>query len=173
MLKKVHCHYCGNRLSHIQEDGRSRLYCAACASILYENPVPATAMVTIDPQGRLLLVKRSVDPKMGFWCLPGGFMEIGETPEGAGLRELEEETGLSGKIDMLLGVTADPSERYGTVLMTGYLVRQFCGTLRAGDDAEAAEWFSHDRLPEIAFYSHHRFIKLYFSAYADSDPSDS
>jgi 8-oxo-dGTP pyrophosphatase MutT (NUDIX family) len=47
-------------------------------------------MVTIDDAERILLVKRSVDPKKGFWCLPGGFMELDETPEGAGL------TGVAG-----------------------------------------------------------------------------
>jgi len=55
--------------------------CERCGEPIYENPVPATAVVVIDKTESLVLVKRGVDPKKGYWCLPGGFMEIGETPE--------------------------------------------------------------------------------------------
>lgn len=172
MLKKTHCHFCGGLLSKKYHEGRQRLYCDACQMPIYENPVPATCMVTVDARDRLLLVKRSVDPKKGWWCLPGGFMELGETPEQGGLRELAEETGLKGKIDMLLGVTSNHSTLYETVMMTGFLVRSFSGNLVAGDDADAVAWFTADDLPEIAFNSHWKFIKLYYSAYANTRPSD-
>jgi ADP-ribose pyrophosphatase YjhB (NUDIX family) len=119
----------------------------------------------IDGKERILLVKRSVEPQRGFWCLPGGFMELGETPEGSALRELNEETGLSGKVEMLLGVTSSHSELYDTVLMVGYLVKSYNGTLKAGDDASDAAYFYPDQLPEIAFKSHQRFIRIYYAAY--------
>ncbi len=128
--------------------------------------MPATCIVVVDKKERLLLVKRSVEPKKGFWCLPGGFVELGETPEKAALRELKEETGLSGKIDMLLGVTSNESVQYQTVLIIGYLVKNYKGNLFAGDDAEDAGFFHYDRLPEIAFDSHKNFIKIYYAAYA-------
>jgi len=112
------------------------------------------------------MVKRSVEPKKGYWCLPGGFMELGETPENAGLRELKEETGLSGKIEMLLGVTTNPSKNYNTVLMTGFLIKSYEGIPIAGDDAEDVNWFSLEELPEVAFDSHKRFIHIYYTAYS-------
>jgi len=173
MIKKKFCHFCGNRLTEKFHEGRLRLFCNTCQSPLYENPVPATCLVTIDEHERLLLVRRSVDPKKGWWCLPGGFMELRETPEEAGLRELVEETGLAGKINMLLGVTSNHSAQYDTVLMTGFLIRSYSGYLYAGDDAEDARWFAHEELPEIAFDSHKKFIKLYYSAYANPDSSNS
>lgn len=173
MKNKTYCHYCGNRLIIKSWEGRQRLFCDACDLPIYENPIPATCLVTIDARERVLLVKRSVDPKKGFWCLPGGFMELGETPESAGLRELREETGLTGQIDMLLGVLTHPSRNYDTILMTGFLVRSFSGEPEAGDDAEAVKWFPLDRLPEIAFASHQQFITLYTTAYAYTDPSGS
>jgi ADP-ribose pyrophosphatase YjhB (NUDIX family) len=120
----------------------------------------------VDAKDRVLLVKRSVEPKKGFWCLPGGFMELDETPEQAALRELKEETGLAGKIDMLLGVSANPSALYHTVLMVGYLVKSYSGSLIAGDDAEDASYFHYNELPEIAFESHASFIRMYYAAYS-------
>ena len=95
-------------------------------------------------------------------------MEFGETPEESALRELEEETGLSGKIESLLGVTVNPSEQYHTALMVGYLIRTYSGMLTAGDDASDAAFFPCDTLPEIAFSSHQRFIRIYRSAYASA-----
>ena len=148
-------------------EGSLRLYCDHCNEPIYENPIPATCLVVVDNQERVFLVKRSVAPKKGFWCLPGGFMELGETPEKAALRELKEETGLSGQIDMLLGVSANPSAQYHTVLMVGYLVKNYTGTLIPGDDADDAAYFNYDELPEIAFESHASFIRMYYAAYSE------
>lgn len=172
MRPKTHCHYCGNKLVEKHMEGRRRLFCPTCDLAIYENPIPATCLVTIDDRQHLLLVKRSVDPKKGFWCLPGGFMELSETPEQGALRELHEETGLIGKIDMLLGVATHPSDNYGTIFMTGFLVKVFEGNIIAGDDADDVQWFDYKNLPEIAFTSHKNFIKIYYTAYADPKPSN-
>ncbi len=164
MRQKKFCHFCGCALTKKKVDDRSRLFCENCQVPIYENPVPATCLVTVDRLDRVLLVKRSVDPKKGWWCLPGGFMELGETPESAALRELEEETGLCGEIECLLGAASNHSTYYDTVLMVGYLVRSYSGSLRPGDDAETAEWFRHRDLPEVAFESHRKFISEYYGA---------
>ena len=164
--KKIYCHYCSAKLGTKVIDSRERLFCKSCNSIIYENPLPANAVVLVDDLGRILLVKRSVEPKKGCWCLPGGFMELGETPEGAALRELKEETGLDGKIDLLLGVQSNPSPTYHTVFLAGYLVREYSGEPKAGDDAEEIMFFNYDELPEIAFKSHAAFIRTYHAAYS-------
>ena len=78
------------------------------------------------------------------------------------MRELEEETGLSGEIDRLLGVTSNYSDRYVSVLMVGYLVKNCSGDLKPGDDASDAAYFDAGKLPEIAFSSHVWFIRNYF-----------
>lgn len=93
-------------------------------------------------------------------------MELGETPEKSALRELKEETGLSGQINMLLGVSSNPSAQYHTVLMIGFLVKSYTGNLVAGDDAEDAASFYYDELPEIAFESHAKFIRTYYATYS-------
>lgn len=162
MQAKTHCPFCGNPLTQKVLEGQQRLFCRQCGVPLYENPVPATCTVVVDGSRQILLVKRSVEPKSGQWCLPGGFMELGEKPEQAALRELMEETGLSGKIERLLGVTSNHSEAYHTVLMIGYLVIQFTGRLKPGDDASDAAYFHRTDLPQIAFQSHRHFIQQYF-----------
>ncbi|MBI9086656.1 MAG: NUDIX domain-containing protein [Desulfobacterales bacterium] len=163
MDQKNFCHFCGGRLIRKHMEGRQRRFCAACNLPIYENPVPATCVVVVGPDGRLALVKRAVDPKKGMWCLPGGFMELGETPEQAAARELEEETGLRGRMGPLLGVIATPNRDYDTVLMVGYLVTDPTGVLIAGDDADQCRWFSPAALPPIAFSSHQTFIETYLA----------
>ncbi|MBL0700834.1 MAG: NUDIX domain-containing protein [Desulfosarcina sp.] len=165
MPEKTNCHFCGSLLTKKFYDGRDRLFCEKCNEPIYENPLPATCIVLVDDNERLLLVKRSVEPKIGHWCLPGGFIEIGESPEKGALRELQEETGLSGRIETLLGVTATTSSHYSSILMVGYLVKKYAGTPVAGDDAMDAAFFEHDKLPEIAFDSHRSFARIYYAAY--------
>ncbi|MCF8025868.1 MAG: NUDIX hydrolase [Desulfobacteraceae bacterium] len=165
-MEKKFCPYCGQRVTQKIIEGRNRRFCSSCNLPLYENPIPATCVVLLDDKNRVLLVKRNIEPKTGYWCLPGGFMETRETPEQGALRELKEETGLCGKIDMLLGVMTGSGRIYNTILMIGFLVRNFSGTPMAGDDAEEFGWFDPDRLPEIAFASHSAFIRIYYAAYS-------
>jgi ADP-ribose pyrophosphatase YjhB (NUDIX family) len=159
---KTFCPYCGGKLAARDWEGRDRLYCDACTQAIYENPVPATCLVVVDDRDRIALVKRNVAPKKGYWCLPGGFLELGEGPDDGALRELAEETGLIGRIDRLMGVMSTPNAQYHTVLMIAYRVRDFEGTLVPGDDASAAAWFAHRNLPEIAFTSHSHFIMAHY-----------
>jgi len=166
LQKKSFCHFCGANLTEKKLQGAVRLFCKNCNQPIYENPVPATCLVVIDKKERILLVKRSIEPKAGFWCLPGGFIELNETPEQGALRELKEETSLSGKIEILLGVTINNSTQYHSVLMLGYLIKNYTGILKSGDDASDAAYFNYNELPEIAFESHLKFIRIYYSAYA-------
>lgn len=161
MEQKSHCHFCGGPLTSKFIEDRRRLFCPRCARPIYENPIPATCLVVVNDRHQVLLVKRDVNPKKGQWCLPGGFIELGEAPEEGGLRELAEETGLSGRHPELMGVRTTPSSQYHSVLMVGYLIRQFGGTLIAGDDAADVRWFAHNLLPPIAFDSHRHFIGRY------------
>lgn len=165
MRQKTFCLYCGSPLTDKFHEGRIRRYCDTCRSPIYENPIPATAVIVAEAPDRILLAKRSIEPKLGQWCLPGGFMELDETPEECALRELKEETGLSGRIVHLLGVTTSPNRQYGTVLMLGFLIDRVSGTITPGDDVSEAAYFRHDSLPEIAFMSHRRFIRIYLAAY--------
>lgn len=86
-------------------------------------------------------------------------MELDETPEAAALRELAEETGLSGAVQGLIGLKAAPNRIYHTVLVMGYRVTPLSEQIHAGDDAMAVRWFPYQKLPPIAFGSHREFIQ--------------
>ena len=156
---KAYCPYCGNPVAELEWEGRWRRYCHHCRLPLYDNPVPAVCAVVCDKDRHILLVQRKIPPRKGEWCLPGGFMELGETPEAAVLRELAEETGLRGKVAGLLGLQATPNRLYRTVLVAGYRVIPLSEKIDAGDDAMAVGWFAPPTLPPIAFGSHRTFIR--------------
>ena len=95
------------------EHGVMRPTCPQCRFIWYRNPVPAAGVILVR-DGQVLLVKRKYEPRAGYWCLPAGFMEAGETPEQSATRELLEETGVIAQLSGLFGVYAgfdDPRVR--------------------------------------------------------------
>jgi 8-oxo-dGTP diphosphatase len=156
--EKRFCPLCGAKLEKIPLDGRIRLFCRECKNPVYENPVPATAAVVINEEEHLLLVKRGMEPAKGVWCLPGGFVELDETPSHGAERELQEETGLVGEVERLIDVVYEDSPYYGPLIIIGYHIISSGGALQAGDDAADAQYFSFTGLPEVAFDSHQVII---------------
>ena len=156
---KFFCPHCGRKLEKRRIEDRERNFCAACAEVAYDNPVPATAVVVFNERHELLLVKRGQEPGKGKWCLPGGFQEIGETPAQCAVREFREETGLHGRICELIALEMGQNPFAGEVLVAGYLFQVLGGDLHAGDDAADAAYFPLSELPELAFQSHARLIE--------------
>ncbi|MBN1254699.1 MAG: NUDIX domain-containing protein [Deltaproteobacteria bacterium] len=156
--EKRFCPLCGGNLEKIPLDGRIRLFCKECKNPVYENPVPATAAVVLNGEDHLLLVKRGMEPAKGAWCLPGGFVELDETPSHGAKRELQEETGLVGEVERLIDVVYEDSPFHGPLIIIGYHIIPCGGVLQAGDDAADAQYFSFTALPEVAFNSHQTII---------------
>jgi len=115
------------------------------------------AALALDPSGRILAVKRAVEPAAGEWCLVCGFMEILETPEEAVLRELREEAGVNGAVKRLIAALYEPSPAYGSVIVLGYEI-SVEGEPKAGTDALEARFFTPHELPRLAFSSHRRMV---------------
>jgi len=129
--------------------GGLRPVCPGCGFVQFANPRVA-AVVFVADGDRVLLVKRKVPPEQGRWALAAGFVEFGEPPEAAALRELKEETGLDIVIERMLALSFNAVDKVIVILYQG---RSVGGTLAGGDDVEEARWFSRDELPELAFES--------------------
>lgn len=153
-----YCPYCGNRLTRKMVEGRKRLFCPECERVYYENPTPVVAVVARDKKGQILLVKRKLEPGKGKWALPSGFMEIEETPIQAALRELKEETGITGRFKRLIGVYSNKSEVHGYLVNIIYEAEIIGGNICAGDDAEEAEFFAVNQIPPLVFQSHREAV---------------
>lgn len=156
-----YCPICSNTLRD-GDDGQSmRPHCPDCNKFYYYNPVPAACCFLTNPDGELLMVQRSVEPRKGLWTLPGGFVESGETTEQAALRELEEETGLHGEGTRLLGVSSLPGKNSGGVIVVAYTVERWQGTMEARTDAMDLGFFSPANRPEVAFEVHMNLLQIY------------
>ena len=154
-----YCPECAGDLIHEEIGGRLRQRCRSCGEIHYRNPFPATAIVCFNKRGELLLTKRSEPPCVGEWCLPGGFIEMGETARESALRELKEETGLEGRIQRVIDVATRVNGYWGDVVLIGFEVEVTGGELVAGDDASEAQFFPLQSHPPIAFDTHRKVLK--------------
>ena len=150
-----YCPKCGTELVWRWTGERERPVCPACGFVFYFNPVVG-AGVLVEVEGRVVLVRRGVEPKKGLWGLPAGYVEADERAEAAAVRESWEETGLEVEIDDLLGVYSFGREPQTGVLIL-YAAHTVGGRLRAGDDAQEVRAFAPDELPpddQIAFRTH-------------------
>lgn len=156
-----YCWSCGAPAARRVLEGRERKVCASCHTVLYENPVPTTAALVLNSERELLLVRRAIQPSVGEWCLPGGFMELGETPEQGVLRELKEETNLEGTVNALIGLSPSLHGYWGDVVVIGYHVQVNGGAPAPGDDAREVRYFPLDDTPSLAFRTHRELLAAF------------
>ncbi len=156
------CPYCGERLALRPVDGRELPACPACSFIFYNNSAPCVGVLVTNSCSEVLLVKRAIEPAIGCWDIPGGFLESGEHPEAGAKRELLEETGLEIELTELLGFFMDVyGEEKEPVLNICYLARTIGGEPHPGDDAAEIAWFPLDDLPDnIAFAWEREALKM-------------
>ena len=121
----------------------------------YPKPSVTTDMVVVagnNPR-KVLLIKRGIEPFKGMWALPGGFVEENEDLLIAALRELKEETGVENVVPVQIGAFGKPGRdpRGHTIAIAYLAILPKIVKTSAGDDAENANWFPIDELPELAF----------------------
>jgi ADP-ribose pyrophosphatase YjhB (NUDIX family) len=131
-------------------DERERLVCPFCGHIAYENPKPVVGTVVVH-DGRVLLCRRAIPPRRGFWTLPAGYLEMGETVEEGARREAREETGARVTLDGVLAIYSISHIGQVQVIFRG----RFDGpeAFAAGPESEAVAMFAWEDIPwaEIAF----------------------
>ncbi len=146
-----YCANCGQPVRSLVPDGdtRTRQVCTACETIFYVNPKIVTGAVVTWGE-RILLCRRAIEPRHGYWTLPAGFMEIGETTEAGAVRETLEESGARVALDGLYSVIdvvhAEQVHVFSRGRMTG-------PELDPGIESLEARLFDETEIPwdEIAF----------------------
>jgi ADP-ribose pyrophosphatase YjhB (NUDIX family) len=131
--------------------------CPGCGLVFYRNPLPAVVLLLME-KGRVLTAKRAFPPAKGEYCLPGGFIDLGESPEMAARRELKEETLLYGGKFTLTGSDRDITA-YGSIVLYIYRVENWEGEPSPSDDVSELEWMKLQDVPRLAFPAHNRIIE--------------
>jgi ADP-ribose pyrophosphatase YjhB (NUDIX family) len=143
-------------------DDRDRLVCADCGFVQYENPKIVVGSVATW-QDRILLCRRAIDPRRGYWTLPAGYLELGEEATAGALREAWEEARARLEIDQLLAVYT--IRRLSQVQLI-FRARLVDGAIEAGPESQEVGLFAWQEIPwaDLAFPSvawalgHHRAL---------------
>ena len=158
------CPLCGAGLSSrlLKPGEPERLVCGGCDFVFYLDPkVAAGTLVTFE--GRLILLRRAIEPRYGMWVFPGGFVDRGEHPEQAAIREAREEAGIEGVVRGLQGVYHEPPG--SPVILIVYRADVVSGTPTACDECLEVGLFSNDEIPwaDLAFPTTRAAVQDYAS----------
>ena len=125
---------------------------------------PKTPLLAADgvilEKGKVLLIKRAIKPYLGYWTLPGGHVNCGETIEKAVKREVKEEMGIDTKIKKLIGVYSDPKRdpRYH-IVSVAFLLSGERGKIKLNYESSEFKFFGLKKLPKKIGFGHREIIK--------------
>lgn len=137
-------------------DTRERLVCATCGHIDYHNPKIVVGSV-VSHHGRVLLCRRAIEPRRGFWTLPAGYLELGETAEEGARREAMEEAEAEIALDGLLAVFSISRIGQVQLIFRARFVDAEMPHFAAGPESLEVRLFDWDAIPrdDVAFPSVH------------------
>jgi ADP-ribose pyrophosphatase YjhB (NUDIX family) len=147
--------YCPRCSAPLDREER-RASCPDCDFEHFAGSATAVAALVLDDEGSVLLARRGIEPDLGLWDTPGGFVEEGEDPRDALVRELHEETGLEIEVGEFVGAYVDTYEAQGgdSVLTLVWEAEIVGGEPAPADDVAELCWFELGGLPdddELAF----------------------
>lgn len=157
------CSQCGNDVEQKipEADNRLRFVCVSCGIIHYQNPNIVSGTLPIYGD-KVLLCKRAIEPRYGYWTLPAGFMENKETTSEAAIRETWEEAEAVVEIGKLFSMISVPQVDQVHIF---FLARLLEPKYAAGSESLEVELFSEDEVPweDIAFPTVKKTLKLFFA----------
>jgi ADP-ribose pyrophosphatase YjhB (NUDIX family) len=155
------CPKCGSplRRQSVPGDPKERLVCQGCGFICYQDPKVSTCTIPL-VDGKVVMVRRAIDPGRGLWVFPGGYMDADETAEEAAVRETREEVNLQVRVTDLVGVY---SYRTGIVVIV-YACEVLGGDLRIDRESLEVRVFAESEIPwdELAFPSTRDGLRDFF-----------
>ncbi|MBY4676136.1 NUDIX hydrolase [Marinobacterium arenosum] len=156
------CSQCGSQVELMipEGDNRPRHVCSACNTIHYQNPNIVAGCLPVHGD-RVLLCRRAIEPRYGFWTLPAGFMENGETVEHAARRETREEACAEVELLQLYTVTSITHVNQVQMLYLAQLARPEFGV---GEESLEVALFDETEIPwdELAFETIRNALQFYF-----------
>ncbi len=156
-----YCSHCGADVERKVpgEDNRERWVCTRCDTVHYQNPIIVVGCIA-EKDGKVLLCKRAIEPRHGYWTVPAGFMELGESLAEGAARETLEEACAEIEIGRMFASIDVVDAGQVHVFFTGKLK----GGFGVGAESLDAQLFSEDEVPwdELAFRSGRYALKKYF-----------
>jgi ADP-ribose pyrophosphatase YjhB (NUDIX family) len=162
-MQKRFCTYCGQPTTSTVPagDNRPRRVCPACQRVHYENPLIVVGCVP-EYRGRILICRRAIEPRRGFWTVPAGFMELNETMEDGAARECLEEALAQVDIGSLLALINIPEAGQVHVFFRALMSSESHG---AGEESLEARLVEPAAIPwgDIAFPSTRYALEQYLA----------
>jgi 8-oxo-dGTP diphosphatase len=159
------CPQCASPLESrvLKEREPSRLVCTSCGHVLYLDPKVAACTITL-LEGGIVLLRRTIEPEVGKWVFPGGFVDRGESVPAAAMRETHEEVNLRVALTGILDVYSFPGS---PVVVVVYAADVVGGDLRAADECDDVRIFPPEEIPwdDLAFESTRAALKDFIRRY--------
>lgn len=157
------CSQCGEpvRIGVPENDDRPRHICDACGTVHYHNPKLIAGCIPVWGE-RVLLCKRAIEPRLGFWTLPAGFMEMGENLSAAAAREAREEANVEVEIDQLYNLFSLPHISQVYVFFRARMIEE---VYSPGYESLETRLFSQHEIPwdDLAFETVRRSLQYFFA----------
>ena len=159
-----HCKACGTAVvNRLPDDGdtKVRAVCPACGTVHYVNPLNVVGTIPVWGD-KVLLCKRNIEPRLGKWTLPAGFMEMGETTAEGAARETVEEAGAEFVIGALFSIVN--VARVGQVHLF-YQAKLLSDEFNPGTETQVAQLFNEADIPwdELAFHTVKGTLERFFA----------
>jgi len=141
-----------------------RPVCTSCGQVIYLDPKVAVGTIVADEDGRVVLVRRAIEPGYGLWVFPGGYVDRGEEVTAAAIREAKEESGLDIRLDSLVNIYSYPGRPLVVIV---YAATRTGGELRVDDESLEARWFAPAEIPwqQLAFQSTREGLSQYLEGF--------
>ncbi|MCG8379887.1 MAG: NUDIX hydrolase [Proteobacteria bacterium] len=157
-----YCCYCSAELIYEipDDDNRYRYICRSCETVHYQNPKIVAGSIPVW-EDQILLCKRAIEPRYGYWTLPAGFMELGETSLEAAIRETLEEANAKIEVEDLYAIFNLPYVDQVYMMFKSRLVDL---DFSPGEETQEVKLFDEGNIPwnEIAFTTVKQTLKFYF-----------